>query len=95
MFVGIVKLDFHLPYCHSLKEKRSHIRKIKGGLLSKFEVRAAEVGFQDKWQRAEIGFALVSGDQRILVSIIDKTLSFIEGLGLGEVIDCQREIVSF
>lgn len=95
MFIGIVKLDFHFPYCHSLKEKRHHIRKIKGGLLSKFEVKAAEVGFQDKWQRGEIGFALVSSDQRMLTSIIDKTLFFIEGLGLGEILDCQREIVSF
>lgn len=94
MFVGVVKMDFHFPACRSLKDKRHFVRQIKGQLLSKFTVVASEVGFLDKWQRSEIGFAIVGNDQRRLDSLIDKVLSFLEMFGGGQLLSSQKEIVS-
>ena len=95
MLVGIVKLDLHFPYCHSLKEKRSHLNKIKGRTSAKFSVTISEVGYQDTWQRSELGFALAGSDHGFLESLIEQVIRFIEGLGLGEVLNCRREIISF
>ena len=36
------------------------VKPILDGARRRYQVAAAEVGFQDKWQRAELGFAVVS-----------------------------------
>ena len=95
MFVGVVKMDFHFPACRSLKDKRHYVRQIKGQLLSKFTVVANEVGFLDKWQRSEIGFAVVGNDQRGISSLIDKVISHVEILGGSHLLSSDKEIVSF
>jgi uncharacterized protein YlxP (DUF503 family) len=61
MHVAIVRVDLHIPHSRSLKEKRAVVKPIVEGLRHRFCVSAAEVGYQDKWQRALVGFAVVSG----------------------------------
>lgn len=95
MFVGIIKIDFHLPFCHSLKEKRHLLSRLKGRVKGKFSIQVSEVGYQDKWQRAELGLALVGSDQRFMQSLMDQVLRFIEESGLGELLDLNQEIVPF
>ncbi len=60
MHVAVALVDLHIPQSRSLKEKRAVVRPIVEGLRRRFQLSAAEVGFQDKWQRALIGFAAVS-----------------------------------
>lgn len=95
MFVAVVKLELHFPYCQSLKEKRHFVKRIKGRLLSRFGVVGNEVGFLDKWQRSEIGFSLVGGDQRHLQSLMDRIISWILESDMGELIDSQQEVISW
>ena len=52
----------------------------------------AEVGSNDIYQRAEIGFALVGNDRRLVNSKIDKLINMTEDLGLAELIDTELEI---
>jgi uncharacterized protein YlxP (DUF503 family) len=59
--VVTLRLDLRLPGCHSLKEKRAVVKTILHGASNRFGVAAAEVDHQDKWQRAGLGFAAVSG----------------------------------
>ncbi|RKY38112.1 MAG: hypothetical protein DRP72_02450 [Candidatus Omnitrophota bacterium] len=42
MFIGYLKVDIYIPYCHSLKEKRQIIARIKERLRNKFNVSVAE-----------------------------------------------------
>jgi uncharacterized protein YlxP (DUF503 family) len=58
--VAAVRVELHVPRSQSLKEKRAVVRPIVEGLRHKFSLSVAEVGYQDKWQRALIGFAVVS-----------------------------------
>ena len=60
MHVGIVLVEFHIPQSRSLKEKRAVVKPVLEGLRHRFQLAVAEVGYQDKWQRALIGFAVVS-----------------------------------
>jgi uncharacterized protein YlxP (DUF503 family) len=60
MFYGIARLEFLVPHSQSLKEKRAVLNRVKGRLESRFHLSVAEVDFQDLWQRAAIGFALVA-----------------------------------
>ena len=56
-----VRFDLHVPESRSLKAKRAAIRPVVDGLRHRFKVSVAEVDYQDQWQRAAIGVALVDG----------------------------------
>lgn len=55
-----MQFDLHLPHVHSLKEKRAVLKPIIEGARRRYQVAVAEVDFQDKWQRAGIGLAVVA-----------------------------------
>lgn len=95
MRVALLKVEFFFPYCHSLKEKRHLLLKIKGRLKSRFEVSAHEVSHHDKWQRAQIGMALVGNDAGLLESIIDRILNDLTEQAYGELVDSISEIIDF
>lgn len=95
MRVGIVKVELYFPYCHSLKEKRHCLRKIKDRIFARSKISLHEVSHHDKWQRAQLGFAVVSVDGTYVHQTIDKILNEIDQLGLGDRIDEIIEILSF
>jgi uncharacterized protein YlxP (DUF503 family) len=62
MFVGVLRLTFHIPHARSLKEKRSVVRKFRDRVRARFDVSIAEVDAQDLHQRAVFGVSVVSAD---------------------------------
>lgn len=95
MRVGLCKVELYLPHCHSLKEKRHSLRKIKDRVFARYKVSIHEVSHQDKWQRTQMGLAVVSNDGQFVHSQIDKILSEIEMIGEGEIVDSLVEVLSF
>ena len=71
MPVAVLTLEIHLPYAHSLKEKRVVVRKIKDRLRARFNVAVAEIGHQDLWQRAVVGVVSISSDQQNLEAVLE------------------------
>jgi uncharacterized protein YlxP (DUF503 family) len=69
--VLIVRFELHLPQSHSLKEKRAAIRPVIQSVRNRFSLSIAEVDHQDKWQRAAIGGAIVSGSQSHATEVVD------------------------
>jgi uncharacterized protein len=59
MRVAVLHIEVHLPYAHSLKDKRMVLRRIKDR-LQKFNVAVAELEHQDLWQRASLGIVAIS-----------------------------------
>jgi len=68
---AIVQIELHIPSSRSLKEKRAVVKPIVEGLRSRFSLSVAEVGYQDKWQRALIGFAVVSDSYAHAAQVVD------------------------
>jgi len=93
MTAVLCKIDLHLPAIHSLKEKRSVLKKLMARIQGQFSVVVAEVGYHDLLQRAELGFCYVGSDSKFLNSLVDKTLAFVDQLSLGEVVSTNRESV--
>jgi uncharacterized protein len=89
-----VRFDLHLPACHSLKEKRAVIKPILDGARRRYAVAAAEVGAQDKWQRAELGMAAVAGAPGHAAEVIDAVERFVWSFPEVEVVDTEREWTS-
>jgi uncharacterized protein len=66
-----VQCELHIPTSRSLKEKRAVLRPIVEGLRHRFQISVAEVDYQDKWQRALIGMAVVSDSYSHAVDVVD------------------------
>ena len=74
MLVGVCRIELFIPSAQSLKEKRGIVKSLKTRIAQKFNVSIAEVEYQDKWQRAVLGVALVGTEEPVM----QQTLSFIE-----------------
>ena len=60
MYAAALRLEIRIPSAHSLKEKRRVVKGLCALLAASFPVAVSEVGFQDQWQRATLGVALVA-----------------------------------
>jgi uncharacterized protein len=59
MVIAVLRVELHIPYAQSLKDKRMVLRRVKDR-LQKFNVAVAEVEHQELWQRAGLGVVAVS-----------------------------------
>ena len=62
-------------------------------LRNNFNASIAEVGSNDIYQKAEIGFSLIGNDKALINSKIDKLFNMAEDMGLAEIIDTEMEII--
>lgn len=92
MVVGLLTLEVHLPYAHSLKDKRQVLRSLKDRLRSHFNVAVAEVGHQDLWQRATVGVVSVSNDRTYLNQLLEGVADEAEKLLNGNLVNTSIEI---
>ena len=75
MPVGVLTLDFQLPYAQSLKEKRAVLQKIRDRLRARYNVAVAELDHQDVWQHATLGVVSISNSQELLESMFRQVLA--------------------
>jgi uncharacterized protein YlxP (DUF503 family) len=92
MFVGVVRIELHLPGCSSLKEKRSVVLGLKERIRSRLHAAVAEVDHQDLWQRAALGVAVVSGEHHQLQSLLQAVRQLVESARGAELLDWQEDI---
>jgi uncharacterized protein YlxP (DUF503 family) len=94
MVVGLGVITFRLHDCRSLKGKRKVVKSIIMQLRNNFNISVSEVGSNDVYQRAEIGFALVGNNKRVINAKIDKVFNLTDELGLAEIVDSEMEIIN-
>ena len=94
MVVGICQMDILIPENHSLKGKRHVLQKLRERVRHRFNVAISEVGDNDLWQRAQIGFCTVGNDRRHINSSLDNVIDFIEEMHLIEVVHTEMEILT-
>ncbi|MDY0186779.1 MAG: DUF503 domain-containing protein [Syntrophus sp. (in: bacteria)] len=94
MVIGSGLIELWIAECRSLKEKRGVLKRILQRTRNTFNVSIAEIGDNDSWKRAKVGFCVVGNDTRYVNGKVDCILSFIEELQLAEVLGSKIEIVS-
>lgn len=94
MIIATTIIKIHLPWVHSLKEKRMVVKSICAKVKNKFNLSIAEVDEQDIHQIAVLGIAGVAGDRAQADSMIDHVLDFIEASTEGEIVSVEREIIN-
>jgi uncharacterized protein YlxP (DUF503 family) len=93
MIVGILKLRLGLPENHSLKGKRSVLKRLQARLSNQFNVTVAECGEQDLWQTAVLGVAVVGSSEPVVQATLQKVAEFVDGTGLVELGEAASEII--
>ncbi len=92
MVVGILKLTIFIPENHSLKGKRSVLKRIKARVANSFNVSIAECDGHELWQRAVLGVCQVGTDARHVNGALRQVVRFVEGLHVAEVGDEEIEV---
>lgn len=99
MHVGICRLTFIASHCHSLKEKRAVIRRLKDRVRSRFKVPVSEVAGQNTWQRVVLGLAVVGSDHQQVESVVSEISSFLTTVGErdagAELVALEQEILVY
>jgi uncharacterized protein YlxP (DUF503 family) len=85
-----VRFELFIPDCHTLKQKRSVVRPIVDGLRRRFGVASAEVGQLDKWQRADIGVAVVAGSESHVLDVLGEVERFVWSFPEVQVLGSHR-----
>ena len=94
MTVGVALVVFRLHEIQSLKDKRKIVKSLVEKSRSRFNVTVAEVADQDVYRQASIGIAVVGNDGRVLNSLLDRIIDFMESLGLAELISREMELLN-
>ena len=94
MVIGACTLELSIPGNGSLKGKRQIIKSLLARLRNEFNISAAEVGAQDKWQSAVIGVVCVSNDPTYAHGLLNRLAHWVEETRLDcTLVDYQIEIL--
>jgi uncharacterized protein len=91
MIVGVCTIELRIRESRSLKTKRQVIKSITSRVKNNFNVAIAEVDYQDKWQRALLGIAVVSTAMDHANGTLNKVVNFVESMYLAELLDYHIE----
>lgn len=92
--LAILTIHLHLPACSSLKEKRGRIKPLIARLRREFNVSAAEMDLNDRWQEAVVACAMLGNDAAQLQRSMQAVIGWVEANWPdGQVIDQKLEIL--
>lgn len=86
-------MTFRLHGNQSLKDKRKVVKSLVDKSRHRFNVSVAEVADQDVHQRAVIGVAVIGSDGRVLNSVLDHILDFMEAMGVADLVEREIELI--
>jgi len=92
MVVGIVRVELHLPGAQSLKDKRQVVRSMKERIRERVHASVAEVEFQDLWQRAALGIAVVATDGGQVREMLQSARNIVDTYLQAQVLDWQETL---
>ncbi len=94
MMVGVCHLSLRMPGNHSLKDKRRVVRSVVERVRNRFNVSVAEIGDNERWQIASLGFCCVSNDRSHVDETMAEVVAYIEGSRPdAEILDCRTEVL--
>ncbi|SHN16700.1 DUF503 domain-containing protein [Gracilibacillus kekensis] len=76
--ITYAEVEIFLYECHSLKEKRSILKRLKNRLTKDLNIALSELDFQDLWQRSKFGIVTVSESGEIGEHVIQQALQVID-----------------
>ena len=95
MVIGVLQLDLRLHGPQSLKQKRSVIQKVLARCRNRFPASCAEVGHQDLWQRALLGFSVISSSEQVVAPILTRIEDEVLASGELDLVNAETEFIHY
>jgi len=95
MVIGVCRLELDLMDNHSLKGKRSVVKRVIQRIRNRFNVAMAEVDGLDHHTVAVLGFVVVGNEKPFVNRQVDTILNAVEGLGLAPIRDSHYVIEQY
>ena len=95
MQVAVAIFEIHIPYAHSLKEKRMVVKSLRDRIRNRFEISVAEVALQDVHQRARLGISFVVSDGANADGMFEKISAFVETNAEATLAGWTSELLDF
>lgn len=76
--IGFVELEFRIHDAHSLKDKRAVLQRTLTRVRQKFNLSAAETGYQDVWQLSNIALVTVSSSRQAAERELERAIKFLD-----------------
>lgn len=89
--IGYVRCECHIYDAHSLKDKRSVLKRMIMRLRQRLNLSVAETDFQNLWQRTEISFVTISSDRVIAEQEITKAFQLLDSFPEIEITTMNTE----
>jgi uncharacterized protein YlxP (DUF503 family) len=93
MYVAVCKLALLIPESHSLKEKRSVVRRIKARIHQQFALQVAEVGSLDAWQKCELGLAVVASARNFAERTVSEVCAALRAHDDVQLVDVRSDLL--
>jgi uncharacterized protein YlxP (DUF503 family) len=91
--VGVLVIEIIIHSSASLKEKRFVLSSIKDRVRKKFNVSVAELDFQDKWQRSQIGIATIGNEYGHVESSLQNIFRYLDDSDQYEIVNYTYDYV--
>ena len=91
MYIGLLTFELFISDSLSLKDKRMIVSSLKDRLRKKYNVAIAELGYQEKWQRAELGIVTIGNSHKIVEESLNKIFGYLDSQTGFELIAHQFE----
>ncbi|MEI3604639.1 DUF503 domain-containing protein [Pseudogracilibacillus sp. SE30717A] len=72
------EVECHIYNTHSLKDKRSVIKRLIAKIRKDFNVSISEIDFQDLWQRTKLAIVTVANELLYAEKIIQEVIKMID-----------------
>ncbi len=89
MHIGVLVIEMLIYSSNSLKEKRYVLRSVKDRLKNKFNVSVAEIGYQEKWQRSQLGIVTVSNQHSHVENTLQQIFQFLDRIDTFEIVSYE------
>lgn len=91
MHIAFLQVKLHIPASHSLKEKRSLIKRLISRVRTRHNIAIAEIGDHDVWQTARLGLVTINNESDHTDRVLERVLREIERFDGCELTDYQIE----
>ena len=93
LWVGVVRLELHIPDASSLKAKRSEVRRLVERIRSRHKVQVVEAGHQDLLQRSTVAISALSTDPVDVESRLQRVRNTVDETWSGPILDWDLDVM--
>lgn len=76
--IGYVSSECLIYNAQSLKDKRAVLQRVTSRLKQRYNVSVSELGFQDLWQRTEIGIVTIASSRQAAERELNRAIELLD-----------------